>query len=230
MADYFSDASFMIPCTFAQAAMAVDALTEVFQGDDPSEAVAKALAKPLSEYISPREVIIREMHEACVEICESDFWNMGFEADAERSGIWVRTSDGGWFNTEMAAAFVNAVMCAYNLPGAVIIRVSYSCSKPRLDAYGGHTISVTKNSIRHFSDNEFVNAEESAAEAAGSNYWVAPATGAGKLGQVAGWRIQAANEQDLQDKVSEISTAIGQEVIASILTPYQSAMLSQIVG
>ncbi|MDH5730821.1 MAG: hypothetical protein OEZ58_17670, partial [Gammaproteobacteria bacterium] len=65
-------------------------------------------------------------------------------------------------NTDHAAIFTQAVLHVFDLEQSVVIYASHTCDRPLIDAFGGHTIFVTKDTIRYDTSHDFVRAEEQA--------------------------------------------------------------------
>ena len=66
----------------------------------------------------------------------------GFEIVIETERYWVNGGD-----IETALMFTQAALNHFDIDGALLVSVSLSCSKPRLEAFGGLVYLVTKEEI-----------------------------------------------------------------------------------
>jgi hypothetical protein len=64
--------------------------------------------------------------------------------------IWLSDCEGP--STEFALEFTKAILKGYNAPiqDSIIASLSFDCSKPRLDAYGGSSFLITTDKIYEF--------------------------------------------------------------------------------
>lgn len=67
---------------------------------------------------------------------------VGYEADLEADGVWIRHDES--INTEHAERLVKALVEELDLPGIIVCSWSYTCSKPRIDEFGGGAFAVQK--------------------------------------------------------------------------------------
>jgi hypothetical protein len=173
MADYYSQASFILPCSPEHAKVALAALN-IISDFDP-------------EWLSTRDlssdhdpVNLKRIVEQCVlnhpdakDQCESGVENglsddqsglmdlcWDFCAEMHSEGLWIFSED--HFNSEHAAIFVQSVLASFDLPHMVQIEVAHACSRPRLDAFGGSAIAVTKTGSRFHDPYSFFEAEQTA--------------------------------------------------------------------
>lgn len=161
MADYYTEASFIIPCSAEQATTAVQVMGHL--RDEESELVELAINKSDTDEFTPEETIIRHCffshpdQDASYSVKELD-WSFSLETHSD--GLWVYTDE--TINTEQAAIFTQAVLRAFDLPSLVEIEAAHTCSKQRTDAFGGHACVVTKDFIRWDGLYEFLEAESKA--------------------------------------------------------------------
>lgn len=105
---------------------------------------------PLPEDPDKRKAIESEMRGWCDKREAEEDGSLGVEWNIENAGndgdrpyIWCRHND-DYGNVDHAAEFTRAVLRLLGDPrAAVVIEWSNSCSKPRLDAYGGGACLVT---------------------------------------------------------------------------------------
>lgn len=169
MANYYTEASFVIPMSKAQAAMAVSCLEMMsgYETDELHPFAQAALAKSASEHLSPREVLIRHAHTHHPEYnpayheggVEAFMWQ--FDSSVEDNGLWLSHSES--IDTDAASAFAQACLIAYASDELVEIEAGHTCDKARLDGFGGHAITVTRKDIRWMSTCAFLDAERQAA-------------------------------------------------------------------
>lgn len=126
MADYYTQFSFMVPVAPEQAE-AVDAwLKETLgEGEDGSY--------PGWEKLS----------------AEGDGFPPCFEAEfiPKESGIWIHSDDG---DPNQAAILVYAYLGAFNVKDRIGFEYAMTCSKPRLDGFGGGAVVVSAEGVEHF--------------------------------------------------------------------------------
>ncbi len=161
MADFYTLASFIIPCSEEQAATAVNAL-ELINGE-VTEFAEAAILKTDGEVLTPEEKII---HHCFFNHPDQDKdnsiknLNWSFNTGFCSEGLWVYTDES--IDTEQAAIFTQAVLLSFNLPSIVEIQAAHTCSKQRTDAFGGHACIVTKDHIRWNELYSFLEAERKA--------------------------------------------------------------------
>lgn len=161
MANYYTEASFIIPCSQEQAAIAIDALEHI--NGEFTEVAEAAIFKTDGMELTPEEKLIRHCF---FNHPEQDKDNSNKELDWYfniqwcNEGLWVYTVES--INTEHAAIFTQAVLFSFNLPSIVQIQAAHTCSKQRTDAFGGHACIVTKDHIRWHVLYDFLEAERKA--------------------------------------------------------------------
>lgn len=80
-----------------------------------------------------------------------DDWS--FEAVKEKSGIWIHSDYGG---VDAACQFVQYLLDRFCIKEPVTFEWANSCTKPRLDAYGGGAVIITATTIKAFTTSEWV--------------------------------------------------------------------------
>ena len=76
-----------------------------------------------------------------------------FEVAEEKSGIWIHSNDGG---TDAACQFVQHLLDRFGIIEPVSFEWANTCSKPRLDAYGGGAAVITATDINAISSCQWV--------------------------------------------------------------------------
>jgi len=67
----------------------------------------------------------------------------GFDVTCEKDGVWINGEES--FNPDMAEMLIRELVETLNLPGIHICSWSYTCSKPRIDEFGGGAFGVQKS-------------------------------------------------------------------------------------
>lgn len=65
-----------------------------------------------------------------------------FGDDFEEGGLWVYSDTS--FDPEHVAVLVRALVEELELPGTIIVQWANSCSKPRVDAFGGGAFAIKR--------------------------------------------------------------------------------------
>lgn len=159
MTDYYTKASFVIPCSKEQAKTAIKALQHI--DGDLTDFAIEMISKSNDDIFEPEDKIIRlcsKNHPDSVD--QSGFLSWDFSSVPCKGGILVCHNES--INTEHAAIFTQAVLSAFNLPHLVKILAAHTCSKPREDAFGGHACVVTKDYIHWNRAEDFLAAERKA--------------------------------------------------------------------
>lgn len=98
---------------------------------------------------------------------EQDDWFDGGNITEEKHGspddhgIWIHTDES--CNPEHVAWFIQAIMIKFNIKEPFIFEWAYTCSKPRLDSFGGGACMVTQEECCFFLPRDY-------AEEAKKNY------------------------------------------------------------
>lgn len=165
MADYYTQASFIIPCAKSKAVNALHALN--YLEEAPSAYIDSVLKKSDSEM--QQNGFIDKIIQFCImnhpdqtnainkPLTDFD-WN--FNAELSSEGLWIYGEES--INTEHAAIFTQAVLKTFDLPILVCISAAHSCSRNRLDGFGGHGVAVTKEFIHWYSLDDLLEAESHA--------------------------------------------------------------------
>jgi len=67
---------------------------------------------------------------------------VGFAAEMVENGVWIYSDE--TINPERAEALVRELVEELDLPGVYVCSWSYTCSKPRIDEFGGGAFAVKK--------------------------------------------------------------------------------------
>lgn len=71
---------------------------------------------------------------------------IGYYMATEKSGIWIK-GDGESFDEEVVMVVIQNIMKLYDMKEPFGFSISFSCSKQRLDEFGGGWVVVTKDKI-----------------------------------------------------------------------------------
>ena len=151
MADNYTLASFIIPCTQEQAKMAQEAITFVTEAEIAEG--ERLLDKPLAD-CSLTEKLILSIIENHPEYdpsepsfgqpsCPDCNYELSFATEVNSSGLSV--FHGETIDLDHAICLTTAVLSVFDLSEMVTITAAFTCSKSRTDEFGGMTILVTKD-------------------------------------------------------------------------------------
>jgi hypothetical protein len=137
MADYFTKFSFAIPVTpeqgnwLAQVHTLATALIEHAEGGEarehnegPPDVVSAALGLAEQRDGFP-----------CIQVTH----------DEEKGMVWVRSEDSG--DVEYTADLAQAFLKRFDLDRVVSFQWANTCSKPRLDAFGGGGVVISRRNV-----------------------------------------------------------------------------------
>lgn len=88
-----------------------------------------------------------------LEACLDD-WS--FEVDRNEKGIWIHSDGSG---ADAACDFVQHLLAKFGIKEPVSFEWANTCSKPRLDAYGGGAVIITATRIKSMTTFEWVSKE-----------------------------------------------------------------------
>lgn len=203
MANYYTEASFVIPCTADQAAIAINSLDHIT--DQFTDYADLAVFKADSEKLSPEELFIRHcFFNHPEQEPDNSIKNLSWEFAVEPTGegLWVHADES--INTEHAALFTQAVLKAFDLHSLVVIEAAHTCSKARTDAFGGHACVVSKDFIRWDGLADFVNAEIKAHES-GERFYMCEITEVnGEYEYPCRFLMKCSVEDDPEERLNDI--------------------------
>ena len=67
---------------------------------------------------------------------------VGFAVEIEKEGVWIHANES--ITPEHVELLVSALVDELDLPGIHVCSWSYTCSKPRIDEFGGGAFAVQK--------------------------------------------------------------------------------------
>ena len=73
---------------------------------------------------------------------DADEGYVGFNAELEKEGVWIHSDES--ITPEHMERLVSALVDELYLPGVHVCSWSYTCSKPRIGAFGGGAFAVQK--------------------------------------------------------------------------------------
>ena len=158
MANYNTTASFIFPLEKEQAEFAMRVLDII--AEDHVRDLQKRHKTKWAKSMDP--AMLKCAKKLLVGLGEDfiDYGYLGFDADIDKGGLWIRSDES--INTENAAIFIRVLLSHFDLDTSVSINASHTCSKLRLDAFGGHAAFVTKTGISWMSTDSFLHKNESA--------------------------------------------------------------------
>jgi len=94
--------------------------------------------------------------------CDKTFCgnHVGAEYEMTDDGLWIHGWEGP--NLELIAAAIHYALRHYGLVSHVSMEYSLSCSKPRLDGFGGGAVFITKDGYEFFSNSDWLREKEAA--------------------------------------------------------------------
>lgn len=203
MADYFTQASFIIPCASDQAETAIEALQHI--DDQFDEYAGVAISKSDEDLLRAEEKILRHCfinhpeqndNSPNYDLC----WS--FNVKTCEGGLWVYADEN--INTEEAAIFTQAVLVAFDLPSLVEIQASHTCSKSRVNAFVGHACVVSKDFIRWDNSYSFLDSERKA-HTSSERYFVCDITEVnGEFEYSSHFLMKCSGEDDPEQRLDEI--------------------------
>lgn len=150
MANNYTESSFYVPLTQAEQDIAYEVLALL--DDRAVDLLADTLNDHAKEMYSEQSIAIArdylDQHDDKDEY-EEGFFSVGFISESDTNGMYIFHEES--INVESAALFVHCVLKGVASDNCVCISVSYSCSKPRTDEFGGQGAFVTKDKIEWLS-------------------------------------------------------------------------------
>ena len=146
MADYFTKFSFVIPVTPEQGEWLMQAheLASAIIGNIEDGERGESAERP-ADLVSAA-LVLAEGRDGfpCLEVSH----------DAREGAVWVRSEDSG--DVDYAADLTQAFLRRFELNLVVAFQWANTCSKPRLDAFGGGAAVVSRRNIDWFSTTTLV--------------------------------------------------------------------------
>lgn len=154
MANYYTDASFILSLsTIEQKAFALQVLSCV--SDENVNLLAQRKSDAAKKYDNAVFRIAKKLVSLELDNYENDCFDLGFAFSEVDSGIWIHHDE--TINMENAAFFCQLILRHFKLDASVCINASHTCSKPRLDAFGGHACFVTRHAVKWFSTDSWLD-------------------------------------------------------------------------
>lgn len=168
MSNYFNHVSFIIPCSVAQAEMAVQAVDFI---DSHRMAAGYGVFQKELSACTELEVLIRcvaERHPAFNSENPGIMSHLDGETNlpfcvafsVTEKGLWVFSNES--IDITHAIALTQGILAAFNMPIMVEIPVAYTCSEPVTEGFGGGAFMVTKDAVSDNSVGDFIQAERDA--------------------------------------------------------------------
>jgi len=149
MPNHYSQSSFIIELTTEQTQAAIEAFEKLKDPIFEEQGTAREVASQIiDESADATTRIISHTVKNHPDIgCEDlEYLDFGFSVEADENGLCIFGEDS--FDSDHAAVFAQAILKTFGLPDLVLFEVAHSCSRPLPDSFGGHSVAVTKDSIR----------------------------------------------------------------------------------
>lgn len=152
MANNYTEASFMIPCTKAQATMACFWISLLESTDSEIMESIRHIVENEDddvhyEYMWQRAVhILRDLPQEGRNEWFDGYWSAGFCYEATGTGIWV-CDNGEYIDSDAADLFIATVLDFFDSDELVCYSAANTCSKKRLDEFGGFAVAVSRNGV-----------------------------------------------------------------------------------
>ncbi|MCU7556089.1 hypothetical protein OCL06_15970 [Alteromonas sp. ASW11-19] len=151
MANYYTDASFIVPLTPEQTEFALKVLQ--CATDDSIDFTKKHKTAAAKQYEPAvfrlaKKLAKAVMDESLEEVC------LDFRCEQEPKGLWISHDE--TINTYHAATFTHLIMKHFDIDGYIDIQAAHTCNKRRLDAFGGHAAFITKKEVKWTSTHQWV--------------------------------------------------------------------------
>jgi hypothetical protein len=146
MANYYTEASFVVPLNQEQTKFAFDVLDCVQDGDIDFNSKRKSVAA--KSFKSDVYKTAKKLALSLDDYEPGDVY-LDFQVEPDSDGIWFSHEES--INTDTAANFILLILKYFNLDICVGITAAHTCSKARLDAFGGHAIFITKKGMKWIS-------------------------------------------------------------------------------
>ena len=178
MANYDSQSSSIISCTYEQALMATVAFDQL--NNEMSQATLSMIESNGNTRLSPLDEMIRHAyrnHPDYVPGSVLDLFSWDFDVAIETSnpdnndsceGLYIGSDT--HFNSEHAAAFLQAFLHAFNKHELVTMEIAHTCSRHLPEAFGGHAVVISKDHVRFHHSQHFFSAEHEAHNSASRHY------------------------------------------------------------
>lgn len=152
MANYYTEASFIIPLTEEQVKFAFD-VADCIQDEridfnaKRKNTAAKSVKTDVYEIAKKAILSFEDYEPGCA--------SLEFNMEPQPEGLWIYHDES--INTNNAANFTHLLLKHFDLDVCVGIEASETCSKARLDSFGGHAAFVTKKGIKWMSTSEWIH-------------------------------------------------------------------------
>jgi hypothetical protein len=151
MANYYTQASFIIPLTEEQTVFAVKVI-ECFL-DEKIDLTKRHKTKASKAYDNAVFCLARKLAKS-VDEYDPDNQCIGFSYQAKPKGLWISHDEN--INTDNAGVFTQCLLKHFDIDAYVAIEAAHTCDRARLDGFGGHALFITKKHIRWVSTFEWI--------------------------------------------------------------------------
>ena len=154
MANYYTEVSFILPLTSEQLSFAINVL-DCIQDDEIDLRKKQKTAKARS-YDSSVYSVAKRFAKSHNDY-GADYFTLGFSFSSIGDGLWISYEEN--IDTESAALFCHLILKHFDSNNHIAISASHTCSRPLLDAFGGHAAFVTKKGVKWMSTNYWLNSQ-----------------------------------------------------------------------
>ena len=146
MADYFTKFSFAIPVTPEQGdwVAQVHALATELIGHAEDGEARENIEGPQDMVLAALGLAEKRDGDPCLQVVH----------DAKEGTVWVGSEDSG--DVDYTADLVQALLKRFNLDLVVSFEWANTCSKPRLGAFGGGAVVISRRNADWFNNGTFV--------------------------------------------------------------------------
>lgn len=100
------------------------------------------------KHIEQAKVVIERCQQELMD--DPDYGYCGVEAEVEKDGVWLYSEE--WVNTDHLQYVARALLDEFEIDEPFIASWSYTCSKPRIDEFGGGAMVVQRGYETYWCD------------------------------------------------------------------------------
>ena len=100
------------------------------------------------KHIEQAKVVIERCQQELMD--DPDYGYCGVEAEVEKDGVWLYSEE--WVNTDHLQYVARALLDEFEIDEPFIASWSYTCSKPRIDEFGGGAMVVQRGYKTYWCD------------------------------------------------------------------------------
>ncbi|MCG0456549.1 hypothetical protein L6R44_10575 [Enterobacter cloacae complex sp. ECC445] len=168
MANNYTSASFLIPCTLEQATIVECAIDFITEG---AVDVGNALLKESPDSLTLLQKLIVRIVQEHPEFdsqdpsftypgCPDENLLLELATEATASGLMVFHNES--IDVDVAIGLTRAVLAVFELPHMVQISAAFTCDSPRLDEFGGVNVVVNAQGYKYLDRHRFLQTMQKA--------------------------------------------------------------------